>query len=200
MSQQPHRTATLAIANATDRPPRTPSHDGPAPLVAAVSVAIGLALALVGCAETPQHPATYADQVVVKKSQRKLQLMNKGQVLREYRIALGENPDGHKLQEGDHRTPVGDYVLDWRNPNSAYHKSIHVSYPNERDRAFAQALGVDPGGMIMVHGLPNEVQSQAVRAEFSRRDWTNGCIAVQDQEIDEIWRLVRDGTPIRIMN
>jgi murein L,D-transpeptidase YafK len=104
------------------------------------------------------------------------------------------------MQEGDGRTPVGDYILDWRNPNSQYHKSIHVSYPNARDQAVAQALGVPPGGMIMLHGLPNHIQSQTVRAEYLRRDWTNGCIAVQDNEIDEIWRLVRDGTPIRIVN
>ena len=164
--------------------------------------AIAAALALAGCGggAPAQRPVTYADQVVVKKSQRKLQLMKGGQVIREYRVALGDNPYGHKMQEGDERTPEGNYVLDWRNPNSQYHKAIHISYPNEQDLAVAQALGVEPGGMIMVHGLPNGVRSPSVRAEYQRRDWTNGCIAVQDHEIDEIWRLVRDGTPIRIQN
>lgn len=126
--------------------------------------------------------------------------MKNGQVLREYRVALGDNPYGHKMQEGDERTPEGTYILDWRNPNSQYYKAIHISYPNEQDRAVAEALGVQPGGMIMLHGLPNGVRSPSVRAEYQRRDWTNGCIAVQDHEIDEIWRLVRDGTPIRIQN
>lgn len=165
----------------------------------AVLAAIGCVLALAGCGgSTPERSVAYADRVVVKKSQRKLQLLNRGQVIREYRVALGDNPSGHKMQEGDERTPVGDYILDWRNPRSQYYKSIHISYPNDRDKAIAQALGVSPGGMVMVHGMPNHIQSPTVRAEYSRRDWTNGCIAVQDNEMDEIWRLVRDGTPIRI--
>jgi murein L,D-transpeptidase YafK len=161
---------------------------------------VSLVLAGCGGGSTPERPVGYADQVVVKKSQRRLQLLNRGQVIREYRIALGDNPNGHKIQEGDERTPVGDYILDWRNPNSQYHRSIHISYPNEQDRAVAQALGVNPGGMVMLHGLPNGIRSPSVRAEYQRRDWTNGCIAVQDHEIDEIWRMVRDGTPIRIQN
>jgi murein L,D-transpeptidase YafK len=140
------------------------------------------------------------DQVVVKKSQRQLQLMNQGKVIREYRIALGDAPVGHKLQEGDERTPVGNYVLDWRNPRSNFHKSIHISYPNERDRAVAEALGVSPGGMIMIHGQPNHIRSHRVKAEYATRDWTDGCIAVQNHEMDEIWRMVRDGTPIRILH
>jgi murein L,D-transpeptidase YafK len=161
---------------------------------------VSLVLAGCGGGSTPERPVGYADQVVVKKSQRRLQLLNRGQVIREYRIALGDNPNGHKIQEGDERTPVGDYILDWRNPNSQYHRSIHISYPNQQDLAVAQALGVNPGGMVMLHGLPNGIRSPSVRAEYQRRDWTNGCIAVQDQEIDEIWRMVRDGTPIRIQN
>jgi len=164
----------------------------------AVALAAALAMALVNCGGDSTTTADYADRVVVKKSERKMQLLNRGKVLREYRIALGDNPRGHKMREGDESTPVGDYLLDWRNPRSNYYKSIHVSYPNERDRALAKLLGVDPGGMIMVHGMPNHIRSETVRAEYRRRDWTNGCIAVQDHEMDEIWRLVRDGTPIRI--
>jgi len=163
------------------------------------ALALAYALTLGGCGGGETAKTTgYADRVLVKKSQRKLQLLKNGKVLKEYRIALGDNPFGHKIQEGDERTPVGDYVLDWRNPRSNYHKALHVSYPNEQDQRVAQALGVSPGGMIMVHGLPNYVTSPVVRAEYQRRDWTNGCIAVNDHEIDEIWRLVRDGTPIRI--
>jgi murein L,D-transpeptidase YafK len=185
-----------------DRHRPTASRPGLQPLLKlALLASVAAALALVGCGggeAPPQRPVTYADHVVVKKSQRRLQLMKNGQVLREYRVALGDNPYGHKMQEGDERTPEGTYILDWRNPNSQYHKAIHISYPNEQDRAVAEALGVQPGGMIMLHGLPNGVRSPSVRAEYQRRDWTNGCIAVQDHEIDEIWRLVRDGTPIRI--
>jgi murein L,D-transpeptidase YafK len=164
----------------------------------AAALAMIVALSFVGCGGEKTTQANYADRVVVKKSERKMQLLHGGKVLREYRIALGDNPRGHKMREGDESTPVGDYLLDWRNPRSNYYKSIHVSYPNERDRALAKLLGVDPGGMIMVHGMPNHIRSETVRAEYRRRDWTDGCIAVENHEMDEIWRLVRDGTPIRI--
>ncbi len=171
--------------------------------LALLSLGIAAAFTLAGCGGTPAKPAPRAqtvDKVIVKKSERTMQLLRKGEVVREYRVALGAAPRGHKFQEGDKRTPIGDYILDWRNPRSNYYKSIHVSYPNERDKALAQFLGITPGGMIMLHGMPNHIQSPAVRAEYSRRDWTDGCIAVQDQEMDEIWRLVRDGTPIRIVD
>jgi murein L,D-transpeptidase YafK len=137
--------------------------------------------------------------VVVNKTQRKMQLLKAGQVVREYRINLGDNPYGHKEREGDERTPEGDYILDWRNPRSMFHKSIHISYPNAEDKAAAQAMGVDPGGMIMIHGRPNYIDSPRIRAEYDNRDWTNGCIAVKNHEMDEIWKVVRDGTPIRIL-
>jgi murein L,D-transpeptidase YafK len=136
---------------------------------------------------------------VVKKSERKLVLIKDGAPLRQYRVALGDNPFGPKMQEGDERTPEGEYILDWRNPNSSYYKAIHVSYPNERDVQFARAMGVSPGGMIMIHGLPSYVRSPAILREYNGRDWTNGCIAVTNQEMDEIWSLVRDGTPIQIL-
>ena len=183
------------------QPPKSPGPVSRLRIGPPLLAAIGLALALAGCGGgAPERPAAYADQVVVKKSQRKLQLIKRGEVIKEYRVALGDNPNGHKMQEGDERTPVGDYVLDWRNPRSQYYKSIHISYPNEQDQAVARALGVQPGGMIMLHGMPNHIQSPTIRAEYLRRDWTNGCIAVQDHEMDEIWRMVRDGTPIRILN
>ena len=154
---------------------------------------------LVGCSSTPPETRLVADQVVVKKSERKLMLMQGGKPIREYRVALGDNPYGHKLFQGDERTPEGDYVLDWRNPRSNFYKSIHVSYPNERDQMFARALGDDPGGMIMIHGLPNYLPANAALANYNRRDWTDGCIAVDNKEMDEIWQAVRDGTPIRIL-
>lgn len=137
------------------------------------------------------------DQVLVRKDQRMLYLMNDDDVVRSYRISLGGNPTGHKLFEGDARTPEGDYVLDWRNPGSDFYKSIHISYPNEQDRTLAQAWGLDPGGSIMIHGTPNDAGDMAFA--YEGLDWTNGCIAVSNAEMDEIWQLVNDGTPIQIL-
>ncbi len=167
--------------------------------IVALVATIVLVVQLVGCASAPTPGAARVDRVVVRKGERKLTLYQGGEPIREFRVALGDSPRGHKFREGDERTPEGDYILDWRNPNSNYHKAIHVSYPNERDRAFAEALGVSPGGMIMIHGRPNWLTSAKVASEYDRRDWTNGCIAVTNAEMDEIWRLVRDGTPIRIL-
>ncbi len=137
------------------------------------------------------------DKVLVRKSERRLYLMDDEEVVRSYRISLGESPEGHKLYEGDKRTPEGDYQLDWRNANSDFYKSIHISYPNDRDQELAQAWGLDPGGSIMIHGLPNEAGDMAFA--YTGLDWTNGCIAVTNEEMDEIWNLVADGTPIRIL-
>ena len=156
------------------------------------------AVCLVGaCAAPPER--LQADHVIVKKSERKMQLLHRGEVVREYSVPLGDRPIGHKLEEGDERTPVGDYILDWRNPNSQFYKSIHVSYPNERDKLFARAMGFSAGGMIMIHGTPNYISSPSVLREYARRDWTDGCIAVTNDEMDEIWATVRPGTPIRIL-
>ncbi|MEA3274131.1 MAG: L,D-transpeptidase family protein [Pseudomonadota bacterium] len=155
------------------------------------------AILLAGCATKPEKLT--ADRVVVKKSERKLMLLSDGEVVREYRVALGDSPRGHKMEEGDERTPEGEYTLDWRNPNSRFHKSIHVSYPNERDVQFARFLDQSPGGMIMIHGQPNHIRSAKVLAEYERRDWTDGCIAVKNEEMNEIWTAVGDGTPIQIL-
>jgi murein L,D-transpeptidase YafK len=169
----------------------------PAALTLAAMIALtGL---LGGCASKPEPTVRFVDSVLVRKGDRTIQLLHDGEVYREYSIALGDSPEGHKFMEGDERTPEGDYVLNWRNPNSNFHKSIHISYPNARDRAFARAMGVNPGGMIMIHGRPNWLTSPAVAREYDGRDWTDGCIAVKNHEMDEIWRLVRDGTPIRIL-
>jgi murein L,D-transpeptidase YafK len=176
-----------------------PSAAGRSALFAPVFLAALATGMLAGCAGEPTAKLTKADQVVVKKSERKMQLIQGGKVVREYRIALGDRPRGHKMQQGDERTPEGSYVLDWRNPHSRFHKSIHVSYPNARDLRFARFLGQDPGGMIMIHGQPNHIRSAKIKAEYRRRDWTDGCIAVQNHEMDEIWRSVRDGTPIKIL-
>jgi len=141
-------------------------------------------------------PNARADKVIVLKQQRVLMLLEQDRVLKTYRIALGGNPKGPKQQQGDHRTPEGLYVLDRRNERSSYYRSIHISYPNTQDRRNAASRGVSPGGDVMVHGLPNGMGwiGNAHRA----RDWTDGCIAVTNEEMDEIWRAVPDGTPIEI--
>ncbi|UHD15534.1 L,D-transpeptidase family protein [Thiocapsa bogorovii] len=190
--------------NAIDEHPvRRPEHRAHRIRYLLTALAVAGALGLVGCGSTSKMAtvdSNHADKVVVKKSQRKLELHSNGRVIREYRIALGGAPDGHKFREGDERTPIGDYFLNWRNPNSNFYKSIHISYPNERDKLVSRSLGYSsPGGMIMIHGLPNYVRSEALRQQYANRDWTQGCIAVQNHEIDEIWSMVRDGTPIKIL-
>jgi murein L,D-transpeptidase YafK len=171
----------------------------PVGAVLLLAAAVGLSGLLGGCASKPEPTVRFVDKVLVRKSDRTLQLLHGDTVYREYKVALGDAPVGHKFQEGDERTPEGDYVLNWRNPNSNFHKSIHISYPNARDRAFARAMGFEPGGLIMIHGRPNWLTSEKVAREYDNRDWTDGCIAVKNHEMDEIWRLVRDGTPIRIL-
>jgi len=132
----------------------------------------------------------------VFKSERKLVLMRGEDVIKVYDVALGRYPKGHKVSDGDQRTPEGSYTLDYRLPRSAFHKAIHISYPNDEDLARATALGVSPGGRIMIHGLPNQVSARQVN--HPKLDWTQGCIAVTNREIDEIWAAVDDGTPIEI--
>ena len=148
-------------------------------------------------AESPSNPTYKADAVLIKKSERKLYLMKDGKVFKDYHIALGRDPQGAKLFEGDNKTPEGDYVLDWRNNDSVYYKSIHISYPNKEDLAFAKVVGSYPGGNIMIHGIPDNPEYPAwLYVEF---DWTDGCIAVSNDAMDEIWACVDEGTPIRIL-
>ncbi len=137
------------------------------------------------------------DMVLVKKRDRTLSLISNGVPFRVYNIALGDDPIGHKQFEGDERTPEGEYILDWRNPNSHYYKSIHVSYPNPDDIAYAESRGKDPGGMIMIHGWPNRMKT-GMSERLLNEDWTDGCIAITNTAMDEVWRLVSNGTPIVI--
>jgi len=136
------------------------------------------------------------DYILVKKSERKLYLMKDDRPIRQYHIALGKNPVGHKQYLGDNRTPEGKYFIDWRKESDKYYKSIHISYPNVRDLSSAIDRGVDPGNMIMIHGLPTG--TDWIGLSIQNVDWTNGCIAVSNAAIDEIWRLVRDGTMVEI--
>ena len=137
------------------------------------------------------------DKIVVDKSNRTLQLISQGTVIRSYHIALGGNPVGHKQQEGDQRTPTGIYTLDYKNERSIAHRSIHISYPNAADKARAKSLGVSPGGNIMIHGQMNGFG--ALGWLNQQRDWTDGCIAVTNAEMDEIMAAVQIGTMIEIV-
>ena len=125
-----------------------------------------------------------------------MELKREGKTIRRYRVALGFSPERHKEREGDGRTPEGHYTIDSRNEHSAYYKALHVSYPNDEDRKRAARLGVSPGGAIMIHGLPTG--KGWIGAAHRMYDWTLGCIAVTDEEMDEIWKMVPVGTPVEI--
>jgi murein L,D-transpeptidase YafK len=156
---------------------------------------LGLLL-LVGAAQA-EAPLTLPriDHVVVRKAERVMQLYAEGRLVHTIAgIQLGDAPVGHKQFEGDERTPEGRYTLDYGNPNSSYHLSLHVSYPNAADVAFAQAQGRSPGGLIFIHGQPNDWPVGRVPG-----DWTDGCIAVSDEEIEALWEAVPDGTVIDIL-
>lgn len=155
-------------------------------------------MARVGSGTPPAMAAAHeqADLVLVDKSARLLRLMRGATELKRYPIALGGAPTGHKTREGDQRTPEGEYLIDWRNPNSIAHLSLHISYPNDADAAQAAQGGYSPGGNIMIHGLPNGWGFLA--GLHTLRDWTDGCIGVTNSEMREIWALVPNGTPIRI--
>ena len=142
------------------------------------------------------QPGAHVDKIVVQKASHTMTLYQNGRALKTYRISLGKNPVGPKTRTGDGRTPEGNYTLDFRNPNSRFHKSLHISYPNAADRVAAEQNGVNPGGDIMVHDLQNGLGWIGRFLRFW--DWTDGCIAVTDSEIEEIWRSVHDGTSIEI--
>jgi murein L,D-transpeptidase YafK len=137
-----------------------------------------------------------ADRVLVEKTKRRLTLLSDGQILKQYRISLGRNPVGTKVRDGDNRTPEGIYHIDYRIQDSDYHMALHISYPSEADRRRARQMGYSPGGSIMVHGLKNDDDEIAYYHGYF--DWTKGCIAVTNAEIEEIWQLVPNGTTIEI--
>ena len=134
-----------------------------------------------------------ADYILVEKSKRKMKLYNNDKVIRVYTISLGKKPVGAKREQGDNKTPEGHYVISGRKSDSAYHLALQISYPDELDAERAHKKGMDPGNRIMIHGLPDDFGTRK-----RTRDWTNGCIAVTNGDIEEIWRLVPDDTPIEI--
>jgi murein L,D-transpeptidase YafK len=177
--------ATLA-ADALSQEPERVSMTTSAPLATGPLVSDG----------QPETTPT-ADRVVVHKAERRLYLMHGNTVLRSYRVALGLNPKGQKERAGDSRTPEGRYFLGRRNPRSDYFLSIQVSYPNEADMRRARQHRWDAGGSIMVHGLPN--QPHRGMDYYEKQDWTDGCIAVSNADMLEIWLLTQDHTPIDIL-
>ena len=172
-------------------------------MIRAVSISItAIALASAGVYVYAHHnwnplPAgTTIDRILVEKSARKLSIFADGKELKSYRVALGRNPVGAKEREGDMKTPEGLYWIDWRNPESDYHLSLHVSYPSDADNARAAERGVNAGFDIMIHGIRNG--GGWIGAFHRMHDWTAGCIALTDEEIEELYRITPDWTPIEI--
>jgi len=141
--------------------------------------------------------ASVADGVRIYKAAHKLQVLDGRRVLYEFPVSLGRNPQGHKLQEGDGRTPEGVYWLDYKNPASAFHKSIHISYPNSKDIAAAKQRGVEPDGQVMIHGQRNGLGWLWLISRFF--DWTQGCVALSDGDMDILWNVVDGGTRVEIL-
>jgi hypothetical protein len=164
-----------------------------------VGVIFGVAIAIYFYAHhnwNPLPPNTTIDRIVVEKSARKLSIFRGGEKLKTYRVALGRNPIGAKQREGDEKTPEGAYKIDNRNPHSNFHLALHISYPSAEDTVHAAARGLPAGYDIMIHGLPN---GRGWLGAFHRRkDWTAGCIALTDEEIEELWRVTPDESPIEI--
>lgn len=156
-------------------------------------LAAALALTSAGCSKFRTYDGPEVTRIVVQKSSREMYLMHHETVLRSYRVDLGFTAEGPKQFEGDGKTPEGRYYIDRRNPNSAFHLSLGISYPNVEDRAFAKANGKSPGGDIFIHG-----RSTSFFAPPRSRDWTAGCIAVSNREMEEIYAMVGLGTPIDI--
>lgn len=136
------------------------------------------------------------DKVLVVKSAHRLELMSRGEPVKAYKVSLGKQPRGPKLAEGDRRTPEGIYWLDWRKTSDRFNLAMHVSYPNIDDAARARREGVSPGGMIMIHGTP--ISDEYPEWYFGSLDWTDGCIAMNNADMREVWSLVKDGTLIEI--
>lgn len=151
---------------------------------------------LTGCGAKKAPLTEHADRVLIEKSKHTMTLYQGTRVLRTYRVSIGHGDGGPKRREGDHQTPEGLYTIDAQNPHSDYYRALHVSYPNADDRARAAAAGVPPGGDIMIHGIKNGFGW--LGPLHRKKDWTEGCIAVTDAEMDEVWKLVPVGTPVEI--
>lgn len=151
---------------------------------------LGLMLAM------PAAAGPLVDKLLVHKYDRRLEVISDDQVIRSYRVSLGKQPIGHKQRAGDQRTPEGLYTIDWRQESERFNLSLHLDYPNLKDRTRAWERGDDPGGMIMIHGTP--IDEEYPEWFFVGLDWTDGCIALQNADMRELWKLVPDGTPVEI--
>lgn len=160
------------------------------------NLVLGVLLGLFLTSAADASGTIQADKVVVIKNEKLLLLLRNGKILKSYRVAVGRK-SGRRVRQGDNRTPEGRYVIDGRNPSSSYYKALHISYPNASDVSNARKLGVSPGGEVLIHGLPSGFED--LGASHADLNWTRGCIAVSNEEMDEIWELVADGTPVRIV-
>jgi len=160
-----------------------------------VRLLLAMLICLPGSGQTPATAKT-AESIVIVKSARTITLLSGGQVLKTFKVALGGQPVGAKERVGDHKTPEGEYVVDSKNAHSRFYRALHISYPNAADRKRARKLGESPGGDIEIHGLGKEFAW--VGALHRQTDWTDGCIAVTNAEMDEIWSRVPVGTPVSI--
>lgn len=142
------------------------------------------------------NPAAKVDRILIEKQNRTLSLMDGARILKTYKVALGGQPVGAKDRQGDHKTPEGIYSVDAKNPNSQFYKALHISYPTQADREKARKLGVRPGGDVEIHGLG--AKWGWIGAKHRQTDWTDGCIAVTNEEIDEIYPQINVGTPVEI--
>ena len=204
-------TGPTAIAQAAEAPVQEPAtvpvegvpeaiaESATSPSIAAAAPAVTALVATSSTAAREPAPGggfAEADRLIVHKAQRRLELLKSGAVIAEYPIRLGLNPAGHKMHEGDFRTPEGHYYLSRRNPRSDFFLSIEVSYPNDADRRRARGSGRQPGGSIMIHGLPNVPRKPA--DYYASNDWTDGCIAVSNSDMVDIWLRTKVGLPIDI--
>jgi len=160
------------------------------------NLVLGVLLGLFVASAADASGTIQADKVLVVKNEKLLLLLRDGKILKSYRVAIGRKP-GRRVGQGDNRTPEGRYVIDGRNPGSSYYKALHISYPNASDVSNARKLGVSPGGEVLIHGLPSGFED--LGDSHADLNWTRGCIAVSNEEMDEIWELVADGTPVRIV-
>lgn len=160
------------------------------------ATAIAVLVATIVAAIPAAALAEKADLVRVKKSEAKLYLLRAGTSFAEFPVVFGGQPEGHKQQEGDERTPEGRYVLDYKKADSAFFKAVHISYPNAQDTAAAKQRGVTPGGAVMIHGQKNGLGWLSPVAQLV--NWTNGCIALTNKDMQAVWEAVDAGTPIEI--
>jgi len=160
------------------------------------NLVLGVFLGLFVSSTAHAFGTIHADKVVVIKGEKLLLLLHDGNILKSYKVSIGRNP-GRRVRRGDNRTPEGNYVIDRRNPDSSFYKSLHISYPNPSDIRIARKLGVSTGEAVLIHGLPEGFED--LGPSHAVFNWTRGCIAVSNEEMDEIWDLVPDGTPIKIL-